>query len=127
LIFIGEKKQRSDNGYESLVRVYECEDCSDCPYREKCVRSNKQGANRKIYINRRLNELKYVARANLDSERGQQLRSRRPVEVESAFGNIKGNFGVRRFMLRGLEKVKIEWGLYSIGHNMRKMAVGSGG
>jgi hypothetical protein len=37
--------------------------------------------------------------------------------------NIKGNFGVRRFLLRGLEKVKIELGLYSIAHNMRKMAV----
>jgi hypothetical protein len=123
LSFIGEKKQRSDNGYESLVRVYECEDCSDCPYREKCIKSSKPEANRKIYINRRLNELKQVAKANLDSEKGQQMRSKRPVEVESVFGNIKGNFGVRRFMLRGLEKVKLEWGLYSIGHNMRKMAV----
>jgi len=54
------------------------------------------------------------------------MRSKRPVEVESAFGDIKGNFGVRRFLLRGLEKVKIEWGLYSIGHNMRKMAAARG-
>lgn len=28
---------------------------------------------------------------------------------------------VRRFLLRGMEKVKIEWGLCSIAHNMRKM------
>ena len=27
-----------------------------------------------------------------------------------SLGDIKGNFGVRRFLLRGLEKVKIEWG-----------------
>ena len=77
---------------------------------------------RRIYINRRLNELKEIAKANLDSEKGLEMRSKRPVEVEIAFGDIKGNFGVRRFLLRGLEKVKIEWGLYSIGHNMRKMA-----
>ena len=50
------------------------------------------------------------------------MRSLRPIEVESVFGDIKNNFGVRRFMLRGLEKVTIEWGLYSITHNMRKMA-----
>ena len=64
-----------------------------------------------------------MARELLTSERGLQMRSKRPVEVESVFGNIKGNFGVRRFMLRGLQKVTIEWGLYSIAHNMRKMAV----
>jgi len=51
------------------------------------------------------------------------MRSLRPVEVESVFGDIKGNFGIRRFVLKGLDKVKIEWGLHSIAHNMRKMAV----
>jgi len=86
------------------------------------VKSKKPDANRRIYINRRLNELREIARKNLESEKGKEMRSKRPEEVESVFGNIKGNFGVRRFLLRGLEKVKIEWGLYSIAHNMRKMA-----
>ncbi|MCO1601095.1 transposase [Desulfosporosinus nitroreducens] len=57
------------------------------------------------------------------SEEGLKMRSLRPVEVESVFGDIKGNFGMRRFLLKGLEKVKIEWGLHCIAHNMRKMAV----
>jgi ABC-2 type transport system ATP-binding protein/transposase len=30
--------------------------------------------------------------------------------------------GFRRFHLRGLEKVNIEWGFVSIAHNMRKLA-----
>jgi len=54
------------------------------------------------------------------------MRYLRPIEVESVFGNIKGNYGVRRFLLRGLPKVAIEWGLYSIGHNMRKMSASLG-
>jgi hypothetical protein len=66
--------------------------------------------------------LKNQARHRLCSERGLKMRSLRPIGVESVFGNIKNNFGVRRFMLRGIEKVTIEWGLYSIAHNMRKMA-----
>ena len=102
-------------------RVYESEECAGCPCREQCVKSSKPDANRRIYINRRLNELREIAKVNLDSENGKEKRSKRPVEVESVFGNIKGNFGVRRFLLRGLEKVKIEWGLYSFAHNMRKM------
>jgi hypothetical protein len=36
---------------------------------------------------------------------------------------IKSNWGFQRFLLRGLEKVTIEWGLLSIAHNMAKMAV----
>lgn len=124
--FMYEKNQKSDNSHESRIRVYECEDCGDCPHRDKCVKGKKPDADRRIYINRRLNELKEIAKSNLDSEKGLEMRSKRPVEVESAFGDIKGNFGVRRFLLRGLEKVKIEWGLYSIGHNMRKMAAARG-
>jgi hypothetical protein len=59
---------------------------------------------------------------NLCSEIGLKTRSFLLVEVESVFGDIKGNFGVRRVLLKGLERVKIEWGLHSIRHNMRKMA-----
>ena len=62
------------------------------------------------------------ARENLTSEEGKELRARRSVEIEGFFGHIKHNMGFRRFMLRGLEKVKTEWGLLSIAVNMQKMA-----
>ena len=58
LSFLHEKKQKSDKGYESLNRVYECESCSDSPHREKCVKGKASDADRRIYSNRRLNELK---------------------------------------------------------------------
>jgi hypothetical protein len=121
LVFLYERKTKSDTGYESLIRIYECLNCAGCSHRDNCVKSEEAFANRRVYINRRLNELKTQARELLTSETGLEMRSKRPVEVESVFGNIKGNFGVRRFLLRGLEKVTIEWGLYSIAHNMRKL------
>ena len=123
LILLHERKDKSDNGYISIIRVYECLNCNGCDLRENCVKADGSFANRRIYINRRLNELRSQARMLLESETGIEMRSKRPVESESVFGNIKNNFGVRRFFLRGLEKVNIEWGLYSIAHNMRKMAV----
>lgn len=119
--FLYEKKEKSENGYESKVRVYECESCKGCEHRERCITSKKEDGNRRIYINERRNELRKEARELLTSEKGLEMRSRRPIEVESVFGDIKGNYGVRRFLLRGLEKVTIEWGLLCIGHNMRKM------
>ncbi len=42
---------------------------------------------------------------------------RRGIEVESVFGQIKED---ARFLLRALAKVKTEWGLLSIAHNLLK-------
>lgn len=107
----------------SQIRVYECLDCSGCPHQHKCVKSEKPFANRIININRKLNAFQEQAIQNLCSEEGLKMRRLRPIEVESVFGDIKGNFGVRRFLLKGLAKVNIEWGLHCIAHNMRKMAL----
>ena len=62
------------------------------------------------------------ARENLLSEQGKLLRSQRSTEMETVLGDIKHNRQCRRFMLRGLEKVKTEWGLLSIAHNFQKLA-----
>jgi len=121
--FIRETQEKTDNGHTSTIREYECKDCTGCEHRAKCVRSEKESGNRRIRVNPRLNELRAQAKELLTSETGQEMRKKRSTEVESVFGNIKGNYGVRRFLLRGLEKVIIEWGLYSIGHNMRKLTV----
>jgi len=43
------------------------------------------------------------------------------VEVESVFGRLKHDWGFRRFRLRGLEKVKVEWGLLCMAHNLATM------
>jgi len=125
LVFKSERMIKSENGFESDNRLYECLNCSGCPDREKCVRSEKADANRTININNKLNEYKNKARIQLCSEKGIKMRSLRSVEVESVFGDIKGNFGMRRFSLKGLDKVTLEWALHSIAHNMRKIAAQS--
>ena len=51
------------------------------------------------------------------------MRTARSTEVETVFGHLKHNLGFRRFHLRGMGKVKTEWGIVSIAHNIRKMAV----
>jgi len=68
LIFLYEQYRKSDNGYKSLIRIYECLDCSGCPHRDRCVKSEKPLANRRIYINRKLNAYKEQAKKNLCSE-----------------------------------------------------------
>jgi transposase len=112
-------RHTTDNGYETDRRYYACNQCSQCPLKPQCTQA--QG-NRMIRISFRLLEYRRQARANLTSEQGQELRAKRSTEVETVFGNVKQNMGFRRFHLRGLEKVKTEWGLVSIAHNMRKLA-----
>ena len=43
------KKQRSKSGYESEVTVYECEDCTGCPYKEKCTKAK---GNKRMYVSK---------------------------------------------------------------------------
>jgi transposase len=42
--------------------------------------------------------------------------------VEPVFGQIKQARGFRQFLLRGIEKVKAEWALICIAHNLTKLA-----
>jgi len=120
LTFRGYRNRITDNGYRTKVRVYECGICAVCPLKPQCTRSVW---NRRIEVNPTLIQYQQQARERLVSERGRSLRARRGVEAESVFGRIKQDWGFRRFTLRGLEKVKTEWGLYCIAHNIAKVAV----
>ena len=47
-------------------------------------------------------------------------RSNRPIEPEAVFGDIKQNHGFKRFRLKSSAKVKVEFGLVALAHNLRK-------
>ena len=107
-------------GYQSQLKIYACENCSGCPFYDKCCKSEKE-KNRTIKVNEKLEAYKQQARENLKSEKGLELRKQRGVEIESCFGDIKHNMGFRRFHVRGLQKVKAEWSFVAMAHNLRKI------
>ena len=57
----------------------------------------------------------------LATAQGAQVYSRRKVIVEPPFGQIKSARGFRRFSLRGLDKVRYEWSLVCMTHNLLKL------
>lgn len=57
----------------------------------------------------------------LDTDAGKQLSSLRKQTVEPVFGIIKEAIGFRRFLLRGEEKVSLEWTLVSTSDNLRRV------
>jgi len=118
LTFRESRKTKNSSGYAITLHRYECESCKYCRLQKQC----KKGAgNRGIERNERWLRLKRKAKRVLEDGRYIELRKQRSVEVETVFGQIKGNQGFRRFLLRGMEKVSTEWGLLSLGYNLKQL------
>jgi hypothetical protein len=114
--FIRRKGTRS--GYVQTFRSYRASHCPSCPFKRYCASGDSC---RSLQVNKQLERYRGQARERLDSEAGVELRERRSVEVESAWGQIKHDRSLRCFLTRGLSKVKTEWGLLSLAHNMIKV------
>jgi transposase len=61
-------------------------------------------------------------RAKVATVEGKAIYQRRKTIVEPVFGHIKGPYGLRKLLLRGLSGAKIEYLLACITHNLGKMA-----
>jgi hypothetical protein len=112
------KEKTTHSGNQKQVDRYECESCKYCRLKKRCCKGK---GNRGIERNERWLRLKRKAQRILEDERYKPLRKQRSVEVETVFGQIKGNQGYRRFLLRGMAKVSTEWGLLSLGYNLKQI------
>lgn len=119
MTYIGIKAETTEAGYPKTLSRYQAQNCSGCTIRTKC---HKGKNNRIIEVSLRFIELRAKAKERLQSERGKFHRSKRPIDVEPVFGMIKQNMGFRRFLLKGLDKVSIEFGLLAMAHNIKKIA-----
>ena len=119
LEFVKQIKEKSDLGYESTKSVYRAKGCSRCPLRSMCYKGKHNV--RIIEVNHRNNELRAMARELLTSDEGLMHRSRRPIEPEAVFGQIKYDNHFKRFSYRGKRLVKAEFAAIAVAHNIRKM------
>lgn len=111
--------KKTHSGLEQSFKIYECEDCRDCPLKSACTKAK---GNRQVHWNTIWEELKAKAKGALEDDEKSAIYFRRKVEVESVFGHIKGNRSFRRFSLRGLDKVHTEFGIVALAHNLLKVA-----
>jgi transposase len=65
--------------------------------------------------------LKDRMRRRLQTLKGKTIYGKRKETVEPVFGQTKEGRGFRQFLLRGLEKVKAEWHLICLTHNLLKL------
>ena len=90
-----------------------------CPLRSMCYKGKYNA--RIIEVNHRNNELRAMARELLTSDEGLMHRSRRPIEPEAVFGQIKYDNHFKRFSYRGKRLVKAEFAAIAVAHNIRKV------
>src|SRR5277367_4258430 len=64
---------------------------------------------------------KQTMQHKLRSATGKLLYAARKKIIEPVFGQIKSARGIRKFLLRGLEKVSAEWQLICLTHNLLKI------
>jgi len=105
--------------------------CRHCPLKQDCMYNpasadHRQGAGRQVsfVVGRRKQSTTPCTdwmKARIDSEAGRAIYSKRMSVVEPVFGNITGNKRLRRFGLRGIEKVQGQWQLYCLVHNIEKL------
>jgi len=117
--YIGDIKNRTSTGFEQTLRRYQALNCYNCPLNGAC---HKSKGNRIIQVNVELERQKKKAYELLNSPEGIERRKKRCYDVEPVFASIKSNHGFKRFMLRGKQKVEIEFGLLAIAQNIRKKA-----
>ena len=111
------RKPVKGNQYGRQEEYYTCEDCSECPYAERCKKTEK---NRTVRINAELSSMHQEVLENLQSIHGALLRMNRSIQAEGTFGIIKYDRWYKRIVRKGLESVRLELFLVSIGHNLYK-------
>ena len=106
-------------GFQRNFKVYECENCTDCPLRSLCTKV-KNGNNRKMAVNEKWEAQKEYVRAKLSEEKTNSIYRRRKIDVEPVFGFLKANLAFSRFSVRGKSKVNQEIGFALMAVNLRK-------
>ena len=111
------RKAVKGNQYGRQEEVYVCEDCGDCPHAGKCKKTDK---NRTIRLNQELTAMHQEVLDNLESIHGALLRMNRSIQAEGTFGILKYDRWYKRIVRRGLDSVRLELLMVSIGHNLYK-------
>lgn len=81
-------KHVQGNQYGRQEEVYQCEDCSGCPYASQCKKTDK---NRTVRINQELTGMHKEVIENLESIHGALLRMNRSIQAEGTFGVMKSD------------------------------------
>ena len=105
-------------GYKRDFKLYECDDCSECPLKNQCMNFNSKQT--KIMKNYNWEYFKSQINKSFQNQKQKYLQSKK-IDVEPVFGFMKAILGFTRMSVRGLNKVKRELGFVLMALNIRKV------
>ena len=111
-------------GQKIILDVYRCSDCAGCPLAGRCVSDKNQGG-RTITRDRFTPDRERHA-AKMQQPEARTGYAHRFHAGETPFGWLKHVLGLRQFLLRGLEKFRMEWLWACTGYNLRKLILAVG-
>lgn len=113
------------NGEHYRRFVGHLNDCRKCPFQTQCMKNPPKEQGRQVSLKKGIASnppRPYdLMKEKVDSVEGRDIYSHRMGMVEPVFGNIKHNLGLRWLSLRGRAKVKGQWLLFCLVHNMVKI------
>lgn len=105
--------------------------CAPCGLRRQCLRHPERTGQRQVlFIAERVPGMRRptavpsaieAVKRKINTPRGRWIYSRRMATVGPVFANLQ-NKGLRRFALRGRRKVSTQWKLFTLVHNIEKIA-----
>jgi len=118
--------RKNRNGYTATKTIYECRECTGCPYRGECIKGRnwkipEEERTKRFEVSRRLAAQRAESLARITNPEGCMLRINRSIQAEGSFADVKQDRGFRRFMSRGRTNVFAESTLLAISHNIEKL------
>lgn len=114
------KTSQVENGRQRVRFRYKAEavDCAACPLAQRCI----SGQAKQRQVGHEQHEAKRIAHADKMSQAESKTKySRRRHAGERPFAMIKGHFGARRFLTRGLDRIRQEWLWLSSAFNLHRL------
>ena len=115
LVFLRTRQDKKKWGTARRRQYGGCAACAGCPRAAVCCKHPEKG---RVISRDQYEEHRERLRRRMATEKGRDIYKRRKHTVEPRIGHIKHNLGVRRFLRRGIEKVRTEWSMVCTAVNL---------
>ena len=106
------------NAHGSYYREYIITGCGDCEFCAECCK-HEPSRRRRVYLGIE-HEYREDMKHKMSLDENKELFKKRKQSIEPTFGQIKQNYNLRRFNLRGIAGATAEIMLICIAYNIRK-------
>ena len=121
------KARRARIGHHLFIQFQAYEkDCLNCGHRRRCLSDENQRTPRQVNVAPDITQGQKAGiiermKRNIDGPWSRHIYSQRLGTVEPIFGRVTDAIGIRRFSLRGKQKVDRQWKLLMMPYNILKI------